>query len=143
MHRTIALTPAQWNEIEAACAGKPAWMTREELASIGNEIARTVRIPYLGGGEEAMCLARCVRAVDAALCELLPPEVRALAHDPAQGMSEDQANVLRDRLAPLLAERVRLPVLPARDEEQLQRTTLEIVARALRKGRSLLQPDTL
>ena len=143
MARTIGLTAEQWVRLQADPALRTPWMTRTELEAITTDVARTVRVPYLGPVEEAACLVRCVMQTEAQIGELMPQEVREIASDAARGVSEDVASRLRDRLLDLIPERVRLPVLSEHDEEILVRTVITTFGRALRKGRTLCEPDTL
>lgn len=129
---------AGWQALEAG-GDAPVTLTRDEIGSMVQELRRTVRLATVTDVESTVVLARVVCRLDAKLTDLLPPEMYRQVQDPDRGMPEDHAVRICARVAPHLRTAVPMPFLAERDEAHVVDEFLRMIARALRRNRSILK----
>ncbi len=113
---------------------KAEMLTDEQVNAIAQMVNNAVNLPLLGEKAEFVVFAKIVRMLDKKLYEVLPNEYYELINDASNGISEEEAAKMEERLTNLLNEKVNIPFISERKEAILIGIVIGQVVRAMVNG---------
>ncbi len=136
---TMMLTKVQLAQIKTDMEKTSEMLTDAEVLVLAQKVNKEVNIPFLSEEKELKVLFKIIRWIDKELYKLLPNEYYTLIHDSADGISEEEAENLRNRLVPLINKVVDIPILSEGVEAFVIDLVLDLIISAMIKGCSLEQ----
>ncbi len=130
------LSKQNFEEIRKDAAGS-SMLTDGQVNAIATKLNKVVNIPILGERLEQKVFAKLVRLVDKKVYELVPNEYYELIKDVHDGISDEDAAKLEERLTPLINDKVNIPILSERMEAKVIAIVLGFIVNAMRKNFNL------
>ena len=131
---TLTLDKQSLEQINSDMNNKAEMLSDEQVNAIAQMVNNAVNLPLLGERAEFVVFAKIVRVLDRKLYELLPNEYYELINDASNGISEEEAAKMEDRLTKLLNEKVNIPFISERKEEMLIGIVIGQIVRAMVNG---------
>jgi ribosomal protein S13 len=131
---TLTLDKQSVERINADMNEKVEMLSDEQVNAIAEMVNNAVNLPLLGEKTEFVVFAKIVRMLDSKLYELLPNEYYELINDASNGITEEEAAKMEERLTKLLNEKVNIPFISERKEEILIGIVIGQIIRAMVKG---------
>ncbi len=136
MDDVIALTQEQIEKIRGDYE-QVEMLTDTEINAIAQRANEVINIPLLGEEKEFVVIAKMVRMIDRKIYEVLPNEYYELIKDSMNGVSEEEAENIGKRLAPIINGLVNIPILSEKQEQILIELVLGLIIKAMVKGLKL------
>jgi ribosomal protein S13 len=131
---TLTLDKQSLERMDADMNKKAEMLTDEQVNAIAQMVNNAVNLPLLGEKAEFVVFAKIVRMLDKKLYEVLPNEYYELINDASNGISEEEAAKMEERLTNLLNEKVNIPFISERKEAILIGIVIGQVVRAMVNG---------
>jgi ribosomal protein S13 len=131
---TLTLDKQSLERMDADMNKKAEMLTDEQVNAIAQMVNNAVNLPLLGEKAEFVVFAKIVRMLDRKLYEVLPNEYYELINDASNGISEEEAAKMEERLTNLLNEKVNIPFISERKEAILIGIVIGQVVRAMVNG---------
>ena len=112
-------------------------LTDDVIGLIADELNERVNIPFIGEGTEKELLVKVVKRIDDLLAEELPPELYNMLRDAGDGVTEEEAAELKEKLVTKLNGSLDIPFISEDTEEGIIRDVLDVIVAALVKNASL------
>ncbi len=138
MTTTITLTGDQVRAIMDDADRKIELLSIQELEAIASRLNEKINIPFLSEEQEQVVLVKIVKQIDRYLYSVLPNEVYQMVKDASDGISEEEAEKIKTRLAQLINKAVDIPIVGEEVEQLIFKMVLDLIVLALQKGKSLL-----
>ena len=106
-----------------------------KMASVVNEI---VNIPVLTEGREQIVIEKIIKTIDNCLYELLPDEIYDTIHMTSDGVTPEEAEIIKNRISRIVNEQVSIPFISEEDEGKIIKKFLDLIGLALQKGKDLI-----
>jgi len=136
---TLTLDKATLEAIKTDMNEKSEMLSDAQINALAQKVNDAINLPILGEKAEFKVFAKIIRVIDRKLYELLPNEYYELVNDASNGISEDDALRLEDRLTKLLNENINIPFISEAKEEMLIRLVISQLVRAMVKGFKLAE----
>ncbi len=133
MDEVIALTQDQVEKIRGDNE-QVEMLTDTEINAIAQNANAVINIPFLGEEKEFVVIAKMVRLIDRKIYEVLPNEYYELIKDSLNGVSEEEAENIGKRLAPIINGLVNIPILSEKQEQILIELVLGLIIKGMVKG---------
>jgi DNA-binding MarR family transcriptional regulator len=133
----ITLTEAQLDKIRKDMDEKVEMLTDKEVNQLARKVADKTGLPFLDEERECVVFSKIIRWIDKQLYRLLPNEYYELVKDATDGISEEEAKQIRERVTPLVNDVVNIPVVPEKVEGLIIGTVIDLIINAMVKGFSL------
>ena len=133
----ITLTEAQLDKIRKDMNEQVEMLTDKEVNQLAQKVADKTGLPFLNEERECVVFSKIIRWIDKQLYQLLPNEYYELVKDATDGISEEEAKQIRERVTPLVNDVVNIPVVPEKVEGLIIGTVLDLIINAMVKGFSL------
>jgi uncharacterized protein (DUF2384 family) len=137
MAKTIQLTANQRQGIQGD-VDKNSMLTDQELEAIASKLNEHIDIPFVSEEHEQVIWVKIVKQIDRFLYKVLPNEVYQLIRTAQDGISNEEAQLIEQRLAQIINKYVDIPIVSEEVEEKIFTLVLSIIATAMKKGKSLL-----
>ena len=134
---TITLTKEQLQQIQLDMYYQSHMLTDAEVNALARKVTAAFGIPFLSEEKEFIVFVKIVRWIDTQLYNLLPNEYYELVHDAHNGISQEEANKITERITPLINKVVNIPILPEIAEGLIINMILGIIIHALVRGFNL------
>jgi len=135
--KTITLTEKQWDKIQNDADKQVEMLSHKEIEKIATKLNRKINVPFLSEEKEQVVLVKLVRKVDKYIYSVLPNEFYELIKNSTDGIDEDEADMIKNRVAKSINKAVDIPYIP----EPLEQIAFEFIVgqiiNALRKGFSV------
>jgi len=135
--KTITLTEKQWGKIQNDADKQVEMLSHKEIEKIATKLNRKINVPFLSEEKEQVVLVKLVRKVDKYIYSVLPNEFYELIKNSTDGIDEDEADMIKNRVAKSINKAVDIPYIP----EPLEQIAFEFIVgqiiNALRKGFSV------
>lgn len=112
------LTHADWKDINLALEAT-GMLTQAEIDAIATWLNGKIGLPFVSERKEQKVIAKLVKKIDRFLYDNLPNEYYELIRMPEDGITEEEAEVMKERLTDLINGVVNIPVVPEVLEEQI------------------------
>lgn len=112
-------------------------LTDAEVREIASKLNEHINIPWIGEGREAKILFKIVKKIDQWLYTVLPREYYEILRSLDDGISEEEAEVIKIRLAKLINNYVNIPYLTENMEQKAFEFVLDVIIKALCKDSDL------
>ncbi len=142
MTTTITLTGDQVRAIMDDADRKVELLSIQELEAIASRLNEKINIPFLSEEQEQVVLVKIIKQIDRYLYSVLPNEVYQMVKDASDGISEEEAEKIKTRLAQLINKAVDIPIVGEEVEQLIFKMVLDLIVLALQKGKSLLDVAT-
>ena len=137
----ITLTKTQLANIKKDMHEQVEMLTDAEVNAIAIKLNKAVNLPFLNETRELQVFGKIIKWVEKKLYELLPNEYYELIKNSSDGVSEEEASLIEERVTPLINNVINIPVLTEKQEAKLIGLVLSIIIRALIKGCNLEQVE--
>lgn len=131
---TITLTKEQLEHIKREMTEQEEMLTDEEVQVLAHKLNDHINLPFISREKEYVVFIKVIKWIDKLLYQMLPNEYYGLVKDTTNGISEEEANKIEERLTPLINNIVNIPVLTEKMEEKLIRLILGFIIKAMIKG---------
>lgn len=112
-------------------------LSKEEQKKIARLVNALIDIPLVSEDLEQTIFEHAVGLVDRALEDVLPEAFGELLRNPEKGIDKDHAREFGNRLVVAINRKVDLPYLNEEQEDQLLRTVIDPLVKAMVSGRKL------
>jgi len=133
----ITLTETQLDQIKLDMDKKVEMLSDSEINAIAIKLNDKINLPFLDEAKELVVFGKIVKWIDKVLYKLLPNEYYELVKDATDGISEEEADNIQERLTPLINNIVNIPFLDEKQEAKLISLVLDIIIKAMIKGLKL------
>lgn len=139
----ITLTKKQLARIKKDMSEQVEMLTDAEVNALAKSINKAFNLPFLNEKKEFVVFVKVIKWVDYQLYQILPNEYYELVKDATDGISQEEAVKLEERLTPLINNVVNIPIISERQEAKLISLVLGLIIRAMIKGYKLeeAQPE--
>ncbi len=134
---SIVLTPEQRANILLDADRKIEMLSEEELEAIATQLNEVINIPVIGEAKEQVVLVKLVKMIDRYIYQRMPNEIYELVKKTSDGISDEEAQLIEQRLATGLNNNINIPYLTEGMEQRAFEFVIKIITNALRKERSL------
>lgn len=134
---TIVLTAEQRSNILLDADRKIEMLTENELESIATQLNGVINLPVIGEAKEQVILVKLVKSIDRFIYQRVPNEIYELVRNSSDGVSDEEARLIEERLASGLNNNINIPYLTERMEQRAFEFVIGVIVNALRKNRSL------
>ncbi len=134
---SIVLTPEQRANILLDADRKMEMLSEEELETIATQLNEVINIPVIGEAKEQVVLVKLVKMIDRYIYQRMPNEIYELVRKTSDGISDEEAQLIEQRLATGLNNNINIPYLTEGMEQRAFEFVIKIITNALRKERSL------
>ncbi len=134
---TIVLTAEQRSNILLDADRKIEMLSENELESIATKLNGVVNLPVIGEAKEQVILVKLVKTIDRFIYQRIPNEIYELVRNSSDGISDEEARLIEERLASGLNNGINIPYLTERMEQRAFEFVIGVIVNALRKNRSL------
>ena len=110
----------------------------QEIEVIASYLNMNVNIPFLSEKKEQTFFFKVVRKFDRMLYVYLPNELYGLVNDISDGVSEKDAEKLKELLSVRLTQRLDIPFVPEMIEKMIFDYLVVYMVNAMRKGFNVL-----
>ena len=128
------LTSNQLDQIKLDMNETIQMLSDAQVTALAQQVNKAVNLPFLKEEKELIVFAKIIRLIDQKLYQLLPNEYYELIKDASDGISKEEASVMKKRLTPLVNDAVDLPILSEKQEEKLIGLILGLIINAMVKG---------
>ena len=135
---TLTLDAQALENMQADMNAKTSMLTDEQLNALAQKINAAINIPILGEKAELVVFAKLIKLIDVKLYELLPNEYYELINSVNDGISEEEAAMMTQRLSKLLNEKINIPFISEQKEEKLISLVIGYIVGAMVKGVKLV-----
>ena len=135
---TLTLDAQALENMQADMNTKTSMLTDEQLNALAQKINAAINIPILGEKAELVVFAKIIKLIDVKLYELLPNEYYELINSVNDGISEEEAAMMTQRLSKLLNEKINIPFISEQKEEKLISLVIGYIVGAMVKGVKLV-----
>ena len=135
---TLTLDAQALENMQADMNAKTSMLTDEQLNALAQKINAAINIPILGEKAELVVFAKIIKLIDVKLYELLPNEYYELINSVNDGISEEEAAMMTQRLSKLLNEKINIPFISEQKEEKLISLVIGYIVGAMVKGVKLV-----
>ena len=135
---TLTLDAQALENMQADMKTKTSMLTDEQLNALAQKINAAINIPILGEKAELVVFAKIIKLIDVKLYELLPNEYYELINSVNDGISEEEAAMMTQRLSKLLNEKINIPFISEQKEEKLISLVIGYIVGAMVKGVKLV-----
>ena len=112
-------------------------LTEKQIKAIAIKLNEKIDLPILKEGKEFKIFFRIVRKIDKVICRLLPEEIYELVENAQEGITKEEAQIIKRRLIPLVNKEIKLPIISERQEAYVIEIVMDIIFRALEKQHRL------
>lgn len=133
----ITLTNEQLQKIKEDMFKTEEMLSDAEVNSLAKKVNKTVNLPLITEEKEFVVYVKIIKWIDRQLYKLLPNEYYKLVKSTADGISEKEAELIEERVTPVINNLVNIPVLTEKQEEKLISLILSIIIKAMIKGLKL------
>lgn len=112
-------------------------LTDAQVIILATMINERINLPFIGEEKEQIVFIKLVKFVDRNLYMMLPNEYYSLIHDATDGISQKEADLIVERVTPLINNLVNIPILTEKMEAKLISLLLGIIMKAMVKGEKL------
>ena len=137
MSTSITLSAQQHEAIIHDADQKIDMLSLQELESIATRLNDVINIPLIGEEREQVILIKIVKSIDRFIYQNLPNEIYELIRYGEDGISVEEAETIRVRLASIINRHVNIPYLSEQTEQKVFEFVLGIITRALVKNSKL------
>ena len=130
----ITLTPEQMESIRNDYFMKVSMLTDAEILLVANKVNNVVNLPFLNEEKELIIIVRVIHWIDCKLYRLLPNEYYQLIRNSADGISQDEADLIVSRITPLISNLIDIPYIPESLEKRIIALVLSLIVNAMIKG---------
>lgn len=135
---TTNLTVAELTQIVEDAKKRTGMLTDAEVLELATKIVEKITLPPIFDEKtKVVIIAKAIKLVDEALYKYLPNEYYELIHNATDGISEADADIMIERLVPLICAAVVLPYVPKQLEEFIIKQILHLIVKALVKGKTI------
>lgn len=134
MSSLTSLSPEKMAEIRHQYFMKSSMLTDNEILHLARKVNQVVNLPFISEEKELIVFCRIVHWVDVKLYSLLPNEYYSLIRNSSDGISEDEADLIVERISPLIAGVVDIPFVPEAIEKRVIALILSLIINAMIKG---------
>ena len=113
-------------------------LTDIEIEYLATKLNENVNIPFLKENKEQIILAKLVKKVDRYLYASLPNELYECINDTKDGISDEEAEELKEILTDRANSNFNIKYLPENIEKQIFSFLIDKIVNAMRKKMSLL-----
>lgn len=131
---TQTLDKASLAQMDSDMNKKSEMLTDEQVNAIAQKVNEAVNLPLLNENAEFKVFAKIVRLIDRKIYEILPNEYYELINDSSNGISEEEAAKMEERLTTLLNEKVDIPFINEKKEQILIGIVVGQIVRAMVNG---------
>ena len=131
---TLTLDKATLEAMNADMNQQNEMLTDAQVNALAQKVNEAINLPILGEKAEFKVFAKIIKLIDRKLYELLPNEYYSLINDATNGISEDEAIRLEDRLTKVLNDHINIPFISEAKEEMLIRLVVGQLVRAMVVG---------
>lgn len=114
-------------------------LTSGEIQKISSRLNKKVDIPVLGEQKEQIVLEKIIAQIDNCLYELLPDEIYDTIHMISDGITAEEAGIIKTRVSSIINSQINIPILSEEHEKKLIDEFLNLISLALQKGKSLIE----
>ena len=133
----ITLTQKQLEQIRKDMDKDIELLSIEEVNALAQNVNKAINLPFIKEEKEFVVIVKVIRWIDRQLYKLLPNEYYGLVKNLSDGISKEEAQILEERLTPLINNVINLPILTERHEEKLIGLVLGLIINAMVKGFNL------
>ncbi len=131
---TLTLDKQSLERMDADMNQKAEMLTDEQVNAIAQKVNAAVNLPLLGENAEFRVFAKIVKMLDRKLYEILPNEYYELINNSSNGISEEEAAKMEERLTNAINEKVNIPFISERKEQVLISIVVGQIVRAMVDG---------
>ena len=135
---TITLTADQLQKILDDADKKVEMLTVAQIEVIATKLNEHINIPILSERGEQVVFAKIVKKIDRFLYSVLPNELYELVNISTDGISDDEAELIKNRVAHAINKEVNLPFIGEDTEESVFRFVVGLIIDAMKMGSSLI-----
>jgi 2-oxo-4-hydroxy-4-carboxy--5-ureidoimidazoline (OHCU) decarboxylase len=139
---TIVLTNDQRLSIKAQMDDQVEMLNDEEVEALATRLNKKINIPFIKEGTEQTILVKIVKKFDRILYRNLPNELYGLVKNSADGISDEEAEELKEVLANRLNAQFDLPYIPEILEQEIFEMLVGYIITAMREKFTVInQPE--
>lgn len=131
---TVTLTTDQLVQIKKEMNEQIEMLTDSEVQALAHKLNEHINLPFLKPEKEFVVFVKLIKWIDKLLYQMLPNEYYSMVKDTSDGISEDEAENMKNRLTPLINNVVNVPVLTEKMEAKLIGLILGFIINAMIKG---------
>ena len=128
------LKQSQLDQIREDMNEQVEMLSDAEVNALAQKLNAAINLPFLEEEKEFIVFAKVIKLVDQQLYNLLPNEYYALVKDTTEGVSEEEAKIIKERLTPVINSAINIPVLTEEQEAHLIGLLLGLIINAMVKG---------
>jgi hypothetical protein len=130
----LTLKMAQLDQIKADMNEQVEMLSDAEVNALAQQLNAAINLPFLEEEKEFIVFVKVIKLIDQQLYNLLPNEYYALVKDATEGISEEEAKIIKERLTPVINNVINIPVLTEEQEGHLIGMVLGLIINAMVKG---------
>jgi translation elongation factor EF-1beta len=112
-------------------------LTEVQINALADKVNAKIDLPIVGERLERMLIKFGLNKLNAKLAEVLPPEMSQMLDDAADGLSDEEVQLIEEKVVTYLNEKINIPILNEDSERKLIETVVEELISALKKGKTL------
>ncbi|MFC1748295.1 hypothetical protein ACFL2V_05760 [Pseudomonadota bacterium] len=116
---------------------KTEMLSDAEVEILATKLNEKIDIPFIREGTEQTILVKIVRKVDRILYQKLPNELYELVKNVSDGISDADAEELKNVLGSRLNKNIDIPYIPEWVEKKIFETLIDLVVNAMRRNYSI------
>jgi hypothetical protein len=130
----LTLKQSQLDQIKADMNEQVEMLSDAEVNALAQKLNAAINLPFLKEEKEFIVFVKVIKLIDQQLYSLLPNEYYVLVKDTTEGISEEEAKIIKERLTPVINKVINIPVLTEDQEENLISLLLGLIINAMVKG---------
>ena len=130
----LTLKQSQLDQIRADMNEQVEMLSDAEVNALAQKLNAAINLPFLKEEKEFIVFVKVIKLIDQQLYSLLPNEYYVLVKDTTEGISEEEAKIIKERLTPVINKVINIPVLTEDQEENLISLLLGLIINAMVKG---------
>ena len=130
----ITLKMSQLDQIKVDMNEQVEMLSDAEVNALAQKLNAAINLPFLKEEKEFIVFVKVIKLIDKQLYNLLPNEYYVLVKDATEGISEEEAKIIKDRLTPVINSVINIPVLTEEQEGYLISLVLGLIINAMVKG---------
>lgn len=135
---TITLTDAQRLELKAQMDEQVEMLNDEEVEALASKLNEKIDIPFIKEGTEQTIFVKIVKKFDRILYKNLPNELYGLVKDASDGISDEDADKLKEVLGSRLNAQFDIPYIPEVLEQEIFEMLVGLIIAAMRHEFSVI-----
>lgn len=132
----IKLTKEQ-HEIALKHSEEIHMLTNDQIDKMVEKLLTEIKIPFLSEEKETIILAKTIRKVDMFIYKHLPTEIYECVHLAEDGILNEDAEIITERLIEIAVKYVHLPFITAEKEALLLKIIIDSIVIAIKQNSSL------